>query len=201
MGRPRKRPDRLATPERILDAAREVFGREGFERATLAEIARGAQITRPSLLYHFASKEALYGAVVRRAFGRVTVALAVGMEESGPFATRLSKVAEAFASYLAANPTDAQIVVREMSSPDGPGRVLLLEQVGPLLDRVATFVESEGQGALRPGLPIRQAVLQVAADVLLANASSDAVRDALWGPPSPERTAWLARALILAEET
>jgi len=44
----------------ILDAALEVFSTHGFRGATLDQIAEQAQLSKPNLLYYFASKEALH---------------------------------------------------------------------------------------------------------------------------------------------
>lgn len=44
----------------VLEAALEVFSREGFRGATLDEIAREAGLSKPNLLYYFASKEEIH---------------------------------------------------------------------------------------------------------------------------------------------
>lgn len=44
----------------VLGAALEVFSREGFRGATLDEIAREAGLSKPNLLYYFASKEEIH---------------------------------------------------------------------------------------------------------------------------------------------
>jgi len=46
--------------EVILEAALEVFSKHGFRGATLDQIAEEAQLSKPNLLYYFASKEALH---------------------------------------------------------------------------------------------------------------------------------------------
>src|SRR3954471_18722250 len=51
--------------ERVLAAALEVFGRYGFRKASMDEIARAADISRQGLYLHFANKEALFRAAVR----------------------------------------------------------------------------------------------------------------------------------------
>ena len=46
--------------EAILDAALGVFSIEGFRGATLDQIASEAGLSKPNVLYYFASKEAIY---------------------------------------------------------------------------------------------------------------------------------------------
>lgn len=59
-------PDRTGaqTRQAIIDTAARVFRDKGYERATLGEIAEVLGITRPAVLHHFASKEALLREVV-----------------------------------------------------------------------------------------------------------------------------------------
>lgn len=46
--------------KRILDAALEVFSAQGFRGATLDQIAEGAGLSKPNLLYYFDSKETIH---------------------------------------------------------------------------------------------------------------------------------------------
>jgi TetR/AcrR family transcriptional regulator len=50
--------------EAILAAGLTVFSAQGFRGATLDEIAREAGLSKPNLLYYFASKEAIYGTLL-----------------------------------------------------------------------------------------------------------------------------------------
>jgi AcrR family transcriptional regulator len=77
----------IARRERVLAVALEVFGRYGFRKASLDEIARAAGISRQGLYLHFANKEALFRAAVRQeldtALGEVSRCLneeGVGLE-------------------------------------------------------------------------------------------------------------------------
>ena len=81
MGRPLASAAATATPERLLDAAEQCFA-QGYDAARLEDIAAAAGIRRPSLLYHFASKDDLYAAVVRRTFARLGAALLSVMSHS-----------------------------------------------------------------------------------------------------------------------
>jgi len=48
-----------AGPQRILDAARDVFAESGYRGGSLNEVAKRSGYTRAGLLHHFPSKEAM----------------------------------------------------------------------------------------------------------------------------------------------
>ncbi|MCB9687105.1 MAG: TetR/AcrR family transcriptional regulator [Alphaproteobacteria bacterium] len=196
MARPRSDSIDVATPERVLVAARQVFGDHGFERARLADIARLAGIRRPSLLYHFPTKEVLYAAVVERTFARLGAMLADAMNAGGGFEARLEGMARGVASAFAEEPADARLVVRELMEPESLGRRILLAEVVPLLDGVVTWIGDHGGSTLRPGLQLRGVVMQIVSDVLLQNVAGE-LRDPLWGAVDADRTWATARALLL----
>jgi AcrR family transcriptional regulator len=70
LGRP---PGKLGEDTRrvILLAARETFGRLGFERATNVDIAAAANVTAAAMYKHFESKADLYAAAVHDALGEL----------------------------------------------------------------------------------------------------------------------------------
>lgn len=49
-------PPRDGTRQRVLEAARELFGRQGFDHTTVREIAQQVGLTDGALYYHFKSK-------------------------------------------------------------------------------------------------------------------------------------------------
>ena len=65
MTRPRTRIQQKNS-ETILEAALEVFSAYGFRGATLDQIAEVAGLSKPNLLYYFASKEAMHQALLTR---------------------------------------------------------------------------------------------------------------------------------------
>ncbi|MBX3466079.1 MAG: TetR/AcrR family transcriptional regulator [Planctomycetes bacterium] len=178
------------TVERLLDAAEVAFGAHGFAAARLEDIAAAAGIRRPSLLHHFSSKEALYAAVVARAFARLGEALQAAMGVGGGFPARLDALVSGYLAFLATHPAFAALVLREVMDGKGPGRDLLAGEVAPLLDAVEAFVRAE-----RPGAPARAAVLQVACAPLVRTAAGP-LGPRLWGD-GPDDTPALARALLL----
>lgn len=58
---PRRSRIQQKNRETILEAALDVFSQQGFRGATLDQIAEGAGLSKPNLLYYFPSKEAIYG--------------------------------------------------------------------------------------------------------------------------------------------
>jgi AcrR family transcriptional regulator len=58
-----RRPE--ARPEEILDAAQKVFGKSGFARAKLDDVARLAGVSKGTLYLYFDSKETLFREMVR----------------------------------------------------------------------------------------------------------------------------------------
>lgn len=64
----RRRPNRAGDERRrrLLDVAAQQFARHGYERTSIAQVARAAGISDAGLLHHFPSKRALYAAILER---------------------------------------------------------------------------------------------------------------------------------------
>ena len=60
------------TPERILDAAENLFAQKGYSATSLGDVADEVGIRSPSLYNHFKNKEALYQAVLDRLLDNFT---------------------------------------------------------------------------------------------------------------------------------
>lgn len=195
----------LGTADRVLDAAEREFAAVGYAPARLADIGARAGIRRPSLLYHFPSKELLYRAVVERAFDRLGAALERFMSGEEEFEQQLESVVRAFVEFLDAHPSLAPIVVRELiddptHDPDtarrggSVGRTIILERMVPLLTLVEAFIRTRGHEHLRPNLPVRAALVQVAANLLMYSAAGSLAQP-LWG--SDHHALTLTKMLIL----
>ena len=205
MGRPKKADIDVETTERILSAAEEAFGNAGFAAARLEDIADAAGLRRPSLLYHFPTKDALYAATVTRSFERLRDVLGSAIAVEGTFDSRLDQLSGTYVRFLIANPAVARIVVRELMSPTTTSRPLFEEELARTLDLAESFIRFAGKPVLRRDLDVRAAILQVAGGAILYAIAGD-LRPALWREPTsspPQRHAGvvqkLARHLVLAE--
>lgn len=56
----------IAKREEILDAALEIFSRNGYDRTSVREIARATGLSQAGLLHYFTGKEELFTEVLRR---------------------------------------------------------------------------------------------------------------------------------------
>jgi AcrR family transcriptional regulator len=163
MARPKVHEDNARTIDKLLDAALTVFARDGYSQATLSDIAGHVSITRPSLLHHFSSKDALYAATVAQTFSVFGQLITSG--------TSLASLIANFESVLHDDPRMAKLVLHEMLDRDGPGRELLVNNAAPLIDDVVTRFGGDG---------IRRDLLAQIAHVLLHAAADRDVRAALW---------------------
>ena len=51
--------DSLVTKQNILNSAKRLFSRRGYERTSLSDVAKYAGVTRGAIYWHFSSKEDL----------------------------------------------------------------------------------------------------------------------------------------------
>lgn len=77
------------TRSRILEEAAGLFRREGFNGASMQDLAAVVGITKSTLYHHFPSKQALLSEIVELTVNRVTPALEAIAEADLPAAARL----------------------------------------------------------------------------------------------------------------
>ncbi|MBC3190997.1 TetR/AcrR family transcriptional regulator [Pseudonocardia sp. C8] len=74
--------DVQSTRERVLDVARKMFAENGYERTTVAAIARQLDIKAPALYWHFASKEEILFSIIEDYLARFVDAASVDKDRS-----------------------------------------------------------------------------------------------------------------------
>jgi len=110
--RARIRPDEPGH-EKLLDAARELFGEQGYDATSIAEIGVRAGIAKSVLYHHFGSKAALYQAVIE-ADGRALVgAVAAAVPPPGRAGARLGPGVDAYLQFLSGHPTTWRLLLRD----------------------------------------------------------------------------------------
>ena len=125
----------------MLAAAEDLFARNGYAATSLQEIGDAAGVSRGLPSYFFGSKEALYAAVVARAFARAGDALRLAFEraaEQEP-ADAIGELIASCLDFFAADPNFVLIVQREALRGGDPVRDALQ---GPVLDKALAGVKA-----------------------------------------------------------
>jgi TetR/AcrR family transcriptional regulator len=145
----------MASTDRILAAARGEFARRGFGAARLQDIAAQAQLSHPTLLYHFGSKEGLYAAVIEQAMqdwaGMTSQAIADGKAGFERVASLIDAGFAFFASH------HDFVVIWRREAIEGGGRLeqAMADHMRPFLEQAVGFLEREVEaGRLRPHDPV-----------------------------------------------
>jgi len=123
---PSKRPSRSKKQERrhleeeisrrfILDAAEHVFARQGFQNATVREIAAESEFSASALYNFFDSKEDLFAKVMERKGRDIVQALQQAVDGLQAPTARLHALADAQLSYWSANRDFYKLLVRTSS--------------------------------------------------------------------------------------
>ena len=137
----------------ILEAARKVFIRKGFDGARMQEIADEAGINKSLLHYYFRSKDKLFEAIFVPAFAKVQSNLMVLINEDRPFLAKLEDFIDQYLDILESNPYLPAFVSHEINR--NPERMyILIKSTGiqPSLftKQVATEVASGNIHEIQP---------------------------------------------------
>ncbi|MGH2744472.1 MAG: TetR/AcrR family transcriptional regulator [Thermoleophilaceae bacterium] len=109
---------RLATRERIVDAALERVARGGYASAAIQTVAADAGVAVGTVYRHFPSKGDLFAEVFRRASQReLDVVVEVSAEDGRPAAERVAAAVEAFCRRALAGPVLAYALIAEPVDP------------------------------------------------------------------------------------
>jgi len=109
-----KMDDDLHSKQKFLDSALPLFAERGYYGVSLADVADDLGMTKQAVLYHFRTKEALYGAVMKgisERFEAVTLSCFAGPERGE---ARLRIFLTRVHHHLQDHPMDARIIVREL---------------------------------------------------------------------------------------
>ena len=149
-----------ATTSRLVDAARELFARDGYDATSLDAVAARAKVTKGAVYHHFEGKRQLFEAVFSREVERMTAPLAAAYGGKKDPWDAFSASCRAFLDECL-DPGLQRIVLLDASAAIGWEGIRRLE--APLLEMMELAIIPRGRrrpdraAATRPAglLPVR----------------------------------------------
>jgi len=161
------RPRGHVTREALIQAALEIFGRDGFDAASTRTIASAAGANQALIGYHFGGKEGLYLAVFEHIADRLgervlPVATSIKAQLQGGGTRTLNREAriglylppllrllDTFTAVLVGEEAAgwARLILREQHSPSRAFDVLYARIMGPLTDIIGQLLAGAVGGA------------------------------------------------------
>ncbi|HKP90451.1 MAG TPA: helix-turn-helix domain-containing protein [Thermoleophilaceae bacterium] len=120
------RPDEPGR-EKLLDAGRDLFGTQGYEATSIADIGRRAGIAKSVLYHYFGSKAALYEELVRHDADALVAAVEAAVPTRAEGGPRLRPGVDAFLRFLSERPATWRLMTRD--PPADPALRALHERV------------------------------------------------------------------------
>lgn len=141
--RPRgPKPNRM-DPDQLLDAAQEVFARDGLRAASLRAIAKQAGCDPALIYYHFDGKEAMFAALLARRFPPILKELEAlsAPEETRPTALRLWEVVRIYHRSLKDDPGIRSLIRGEIVNGAEGLADIIQERIRPIMMAVKSVLD------------------------------------------------------------
>jgi TetR/AcrR family transcriptional regulator len=136
-----------STEEKILEAAKTVFHRKGFDGARMLEIADEAGINKALLHYYYRSKENLFDAVFKDAFNELFKKIFTVVGSNITFEEKIRYIFNDYIGFMQKNPYIPSFILNEINH--NPSRITDLLKGLPtppseILNKVKKSMEEEG---------------------------------------------------------
>ena len=168
--------------ERLIEAARLQFARDGFDAASVRDITARAHANLGAITYHFGSKEALYHAVIERFAVPIADRMAAIAAEPGPPLDRLAKAVRAFMDHIWSHPEMPRLMLRELASDRAlpPPVAQVIRRNFQSFGRIV--MEGQADGTIRQGPP-QLLALSIAGQPLFLALVGRALKEAIGTDP------------------
>lgn len=157
-----------------LDVATELFARNGYDATSLSAIAQLVGVRKPSLLYHFPSKEALRQAVLARVLSHWSEVLPEILAQATTGGRRFRALADAVCQFFVDDPNRARLLLREMLDRPEEMKLLLSEYVSPWVGVLQDYIlDGQRAGTVWPDLDPHAYLLHVIHNMVAGIATAD----------------------------
>jgi len=163
--------------ERIMEESIRLFSEHGFNGTSIQAIAEAVGIRKPSLLYHFGSKEQLRDEVLREMLSHWKNELPRLLSNATSGQDRFSSIISAVMEFFFEDRNRARLTVREMLDRPQEIGLLIKEHLGPWIKLIADYIRmGQESGTIRksidPEFYIIQVIMLVAGAVALSGVTS-----------------------------
>lgn len=173
---------------RILEEAERLFAAQGYDGTSVQQVAEAAGVRRPTLLYHYGSKDQLRLAVLEGLLSRWREALprVLAASQSGP--DRFRSVLKAAVAFFSARPDRARLLTREMLDRPAEMTALFAEHLRPYMGLVTERIrQGQRDGHTRRDVDPEAYVVHLMHAAVSCIAMGEATQHVLDDPPSVER--------------
>lgn len=185
-----------STHSALLQAARRLFARHGYEGASVRAITREAGVNLGAVTYHFGSKRALFEAVAASMADPARERLARAGGSSGTPLDRVEAMVREFFALLDENPDLPQLMVHIMLGSEPvpeAGRRTMEANVGTLGSLIAA---GQADGSIRDG-DARLMALSIASQPLWLSLARRVLREGISvDQEEPETRARLVESVV-----
>jgi AcrR family transcriptional regulator len=151
----------------ILEAAFEVFANYGFRRASMADIATRAGMSRPALYLRFSGKEQIFKRLAGLYFERAAVAATAALAAPGPADAVLAQFFTALDGEVAEAMLNSPHGAELLDAKSSVAAEIVAAGVARMVALLAAWIaRGQAEGRLAAGLPDTPA--EIAATILAA---------------------------------
>jgi AcrR family transcriptional regulator len=113
-------PKAEETSSRILESALALFREEGFDKATMRDIAREAGVATGAAYYYYPSKDAIVMDFYRRSCEQMQPEIEAALEHAGSLTERLQELIRVKLVHFAPNRSVLRALLRNGADPEHP---------------------------------------------------------------------------------
>ena len=173
---PQQTPHGEARRNEIIRRAIDVFGEFGFAGGRIDDVADRVGIRRPSILYHYPDKAALYAAAIADVVSEIEHRITVAQTDRRE---RLESIADAWVDFVIERPTAARLLLRQMIDANPAPIPSAQAPTQRLIEAIASAIEEQAGPVAAKLLDATEFSLVLASTSLVWVASRSAVEGAL----------------------
>ena len=117
----------------LIETGRKAFAEHGYQRTSVEEIAKRANVSKPIIYEHFGGKEGLYAVIVDREMSYVERRIIEAISSGSP-RERIERASLAFLNYVRDHPDGFAVLSQDSPLTSSPGTMSSL--LHDMADRV-----------------------------------------------------------------